>query len=236
MIGILAGMGPKSTAPFVDKVVTLCQQRHGAKYDNDFPPMLIYSCPTPFYIDRPIDNNALEAAIAAGAARLAACGVDYIAIPCNVAHVYFDRLVPAVPVPLLNMVDEAVAAVPAAAGRVAVLAAPSTLEAGIYQRGLARAGREFVHAPAWQDDVTAIIGLVKSGQDSARAAALWAGLLAAVARAADAAVIACTDLNPVADAAPAPLPLVDASACLAAAVVDRYYLPRSAPQARQNLL
>lgn len=229
MIGILAGMGPKSTAPFVDKVVTLCQQRHGAKHDNDFPPMLIYSCPTPFYLDRPIDHEALAAAIAAGAARLAACGVDCIAIPCNVAHIYFDRLAAAVPVPLLNMVDETVAAVPAAARRVAVLAAPSAIEAGIYQRVLAAAGREFVHTPAWQESVTAIIGLVKSGQDNDRAAALWAGLLAAVATAADAAVIACTDLNPVADAAPATLPLVDASACLAAALVDKYYRSLTAP-------
>ena len=31
MIGILAGMGPKSTAPFVDKVVQLCQQIYEAK-------------------------------------------------------------------------------------------------------------------------------------------------------------------------------------------------------------
>lgn len=37
MIGILAGMGPKLTAPFVDKVVHLCQQIYDAKNDIDFP-------------------------------------------------------------------------------------------------------------------------------------------------------------------------------------------------------
>ena len=37
MIGILARMGPKSTAPFVDKVVHLCQQIYDAKNDIDFP-------------------------------------------------------------------------------------------------------------------------------------------------------------------------------------------------------
>jgi len=31
MIGILAGMGPKSTGPFVDKVVEQCQKIYGAK-------------------------------------------------------------------------------------------------------------------------------------------------------------------------------------------------------------
>lgn len=223
MIGILAGMGPKSTAPFIDKVVDLCQRRHGAKHDIDFPPMLIYSCPTPFYLDRPVDHTALRDAIVAGAARLAACGVDYLAVPCNVAHVYFGAIREAVPVPVLNMVAETVAALAPAAARVAVLATPATLEAGIYQQGLADNGREFVFAPRWQEEVTAILGLIKSGRDAARAKAMWGALLRDVSAAADAAVIACTDLNVVADGAAAPLPLVDSSACLATAVVDRYY-------------
>lgn len=50
MIGILAGMGPKSTGPFVDTVVAQCQTIYGAKHDMDFPHMMIYSCPTPFYM------------------------------------------------------------------------------------------------------------------------------------------------------------------------------------------
>ena len=53
MIGILAGMGPKSTGPFVDKVVDECQKIYGAIHDMDFPHMMIYSCPTPFYIKWP---------------------------------------------------------------------------------------------------------------------------------------------------------------------------------------
>lgn len=34
MIGILAGMGPRSTAPFIDLVVNECQLQYGAKYDG----------------------------------------------------------------------------------------------------------------------------------------------------------------------------------------------------------
>ncbi len=49
-IGILAGMGPKSTAPFIDQVVTECQTRYGAGNDMDFPPMMIHSIPAPFFI------------------------------------------------------------------------------------------------------------------------------------------------------------------------------------------
>lgn len=70
MIGILAGMGPKSTGPFVDKVVDECQKIYGAINDIDFPHFMIYSCPTPFYIDRPLNHNDMEMAIIKRARRL----------------------------------------------------------------------------------------------------------------------------------------------------------------------
>ena len=115
LIGILAGMGPRSTAPFVDLVVDECQRQYGARDDIDFPPMLIYSLPTPFYIDRPIDHAALEATIRAGLRKLEGSGVAFIAMPCNSAHIYFERLAPSIHIPLLNMVDLALGALPAAA-------------------------------------------------------------------------------------------------------------------------
>lgn len=41
MIGILAGVGPKSTGHFVTQVVDAFQSLTGAKDDIDFPPMMI---------------------------------------------------------------------------------------------------------------------------------------------------------------------------------------------------
>lgn len=78
MIGILAGMGPKSTGPFVDTVVAKYQTIYGATHDMDFPHMMIYSCPTPFYMDRPIDHAAMKKAIIEGAQKLESTGVDFI--------------------------------------------------------------------------------------------------------------------------------------------------------------
>ena len=112
MIGILAGMGPKSTAPFVDKVVQLCQQLYSAKNDMDFPPMMIYSCPTPFYLDRPLDHQAMENAIIDGAQKLASTGVDFIAVPCNTANKYYANIQASVGVPVLNIVTEALRRLP----------------------------------------------------------------------------------------------------------------------------
>ena len=92
LIGILAGMGPKSTGPFVDQVVAVFQSMTGAKNDIDFPSMMIYSLPTPFYVDRPIDHVLMEKTICSGLKKLEACGVSFVAMPCNTAHLYFSQL------------------------------------------------------------------------------------------------------------------------------------------------
>src|SRR5215212_10593811 len=110
LIGILAGMGPRSTAPFVDMVVDACQLQYGARYDIDFPPMLIYALPTPFYVDRPIDHAVMAAIIAAGLRKLEDAGVAFVAMPCNSAHIYYEQLAASIHVPLLNMADVALGA------------------------------------------------------------------------------------------------------------------------------
>jgi len=81
MIGVLAGMGPRSTAPFVDLLIDECQNQYGAKFDIDFPHMLIYSLPTPFYVDREIDHGEMKTAVTDGMKKLEKAGADFISIP-----------------------------------------------------------------------------------------------------------------------------------------------------------
>ncbi len=222
-IGILAGMGPRSTAPFVDLVVGECQRQYGATYDDEFPPMMIYALPTPFYVDRPIDHAALRAAIVAGLRRLAGTGVALIAMPCNTAHIYFDQLAAAIDVPLLNMVDLALRALPEDARRVALLATRPTSAARVYQDVLEQSGRTVYLDEPLQAQVERLIQTIKTARDRRAAVALWRDLLAALAAdGLDTALLACTDLNAVSTVVDAPLALVDATACLAAATVREW--------------
>jgi aspartate racemase len=55
-IGILAGMGPTSTAPFIELMIEECRRQYGARDDIDFPRMLICSQPAAFCHDRPLDH------------------------------------------------------------------------------------------------------------------------------------------------------------------------------------
>jgi aspartate racemase len=226
MIGILAGMGPKSTAPFIDKVVEVCQQRYGAKNDIDFPPMMIYSCPTPFYIDRPLDHAAMESAIVEGVKRLASIGVDHIAIPCNLAHIYFESIQKAVSVPVLNMVEETIKNIPQNYRKVTVLATSSTIESGIYQKELSHFDKEFVFQPCWQDVINQVLSAIKSGTAINEMTYLWEELLWDVGRSVSAVVIACTDLNIISDRVSSELFVVDSSITLAQIVADKFYSGR----------
>ncbi|HHZ5406496.1 TPA: aspartate/glutamate racemase family protein [Bacillus cereus] len=216
MIGILAGMGPKSTGPFVDTVVAECQTIYGAKHDMDFPHMMIYSCPTPFYMDRPIDHEAMKKAIIEGAQKLESTGASFIAMPCNTAHLYFDELQQSLSIPILNIVDETLKAITETAKRVALLATEATVQAGIYQDGIAKRNIEYIHYEQWQESINQIITYIKSGEVE-EARELWSALVLQLKDEVDTAIIACTDLNVVASE-----DFVDSAQCLAKAVVRMY--------------
>ncbi|WP_438432959.1 aspartate/glutamate racemase family protein [Gorillibacterium sp. sgz500922] len=221
MIGILAGMGPKSTGPFVDKVVEECQSIYGAKHDMDFPPMMVYSCPTPFYLDKPLNHQDMETAIIAGAQKLEKTGVDFIAMPCNTAHLYFDQIERALSVPLINMIDETVSQIPNHSKRVALLATHPTIQSGVYQAALSKIGIEVIHKEHWQGCVNQMIALIKAGQLK-QAVPFRDKLLSELAKTVDTAIIACTDLNAIPDHPLDSIGLVDSSTCLARAVVHHH--------------
>jgi aspartate racemase len=221
-IGILAGMGPRSTAPFIDLVVTECQTQYGARDDIDFPKMMICSQPAPFYEDRPVDHAALEAAIRGGLQDLERTGAAFLAIACNTAHIYYPQLAAAVRVPVLNMVDLTVAAIPASARKLAVIAARPTAESGLYQAAIRERGFDVVEVE-WQSAIDHLLGLTRTSTDSELFARLWAALIdEAVAVRADAIVVACLDLSGVLRHAASPVPMVDASHCLAHAIVAEW--------------
>lgn len=222
-IGILAGMGPRSTAPFVDMVVSECAAQYGAKYDMDFPAMIIYTLPTPFYPDRPVDHEALRGAIISGLGELAGFGADFIVMPCNVAHVYYDELKRSISVPLLNIVDETVARIPPQSRGVALFAARAAAEAGIYQRGIAASGRALVSKPEWQGIIDRLIMSIKQHGCTPENIKAMSALLSDAERCgADCALIGCTDLTPAALACGAGIRFIDSAHCLAKAAIQRY--------------
>ncbi|MCE0490884.1 aspartate/glutamate racemase family protein [Pantoea sp. Mb-10] len=224
-IGVLAGMGPRSTAPFIDRLVTDCQVSYGAKDDLDYPKMHIISLPTPFWPGKKIDDSAMISALQQGIAELVNANVSLITIPCNLAHCYFTEMkAVSCGIPLLHIADSALASLPTDATRVAVLATEPTLEAGFYQARIEASGRVMIDSQRLREMTTSLIGRVKAkGFDAPDVQAEWQDLLAEVeGHGAEALLIACTDLSPLLNSNPYRFVTVDTAASLSWATINKF--------------
>ena len=104
VLGILGGLGPMATVYFYEMLTRHTQ----AARDQDHIDVIINSrATTPdrtSYILGQSAENPFDI-MAADAARLVTFGADVIAIPCNTAHYFYDRLNETIPIPILNMVE-----------------------------------------------------------------------------------------------------------------------------------
>ncbi|GGE66150.1 aspartate/glutamate racemase family protein [Priestia taiwanensis] len=228
MIGILAGMGPMSTGPFIDKVMMQCQQLYGAMEDMDFPEVMIYSCPTPYYTNKPINHNDMEKAIIAGAKRLEKTGVDFIAMPCNTGHLYIHNIKQQLTIPILHIVEETMKAIPKEAKKVAVLATQTTVDSCLYDEYLQEV--EHIQKNEWQVAINELLAMIKAGK-IVEATRVWNSLYKELKATVDVCIVACTDLNVVIDVEAEKDFFVDSSTCLAQATV-REYIVRNNVQVR----
>ncbi len=223
-IGALVGMGPNSTGPFYDSIMNYARSLYGARFDIDFPEIVLVSLPTPFYPDRAIDDAAMMARLAEGIAILNQAEVDFIVIPCNVVHQYYAQMQSLTSVPILNMIDLAVTALDApAAAKVGLIATTPTIQSKLYQDKLAAKGFQVFHTDDLQVKVIALLTELKQSQQSARALALWSELVHDLERSGCThAVIACTDITPCIEWVQSRICFVDSGDVLAKVTIELY--------------
>lgn len=222
VLGILAGMGPRSTTPFLEQVLDECQEQYNAKLDEDFPQIIIYSLPTPFYLDRPIDHHLMQETIIEGLKKLEMNKVDYIAMPCNSAHIYIHDLINSINTPLLNIVEETCKQLPSISQKITLLATRTTFDSDIYQKEIINQGHQFIFEETWQEEVDQIIKGIKAHKEDPENLIRWKGLLQKLDQKVDFIVIACTDLNAVVNKEGVNHKLLDSSKCLAHSLIKKY--------------
>lgn len=221
IIGILAGMGPKSTSPFLNLVIDECQKQYGAKDDIDFPHIIIYSLPTPFYVTKKIDDAVMESAICQGLQKLEKAGVDFIAMPCNSAHKYYPALLKSIHVPLLHIVDATVKRLPAHAKKVTLFATNTTIDSELYQHAL-RGNVEIVLREEWQADIDELIQGAKNGASVEKQESIVQRLAKGLRNeGVDTVIVACTDIVSVTKTI-GDFTIIDSSKALAEATIEEY--------------
>jgi aspartate racemase len=171
VIGVLGGIGPLATVRFLERVVRLTD----AERDQDHVDLVVLQHATvpdrtEFLLGRSDDDPGVV--LAADARRLAAWGVTAIVLPCNTADAFRDRLLAAVDVPVVSIVERTVtAALTGGAGEggaVGVLATEGMVAADVYGREIAaRGARQVLPSDDDQRSVTEIIyDQVKRGRPS----------------------------------------------------------------------
>ena len=109
VVGIIGGMGPAATVDLMGRIIKATP----ALDDVDHIRVVVDNNPkVPSRIQALIkgDGESPEPCLIEMARKLAAWGVDLLAMPCNTAHYYHQALQDAVAVPFLNMIDLAVEA------------------------------------------------------------------------------------------------------------------------------
>jgi aspartate racemase len=218
MIGVLGGMGPAATVDFMMKLIRLTP----AGREQDHLPVVVVSDPRVPDRVAPILDGAGPSplpAMRAGIRRLERAGAACVAIPCHTAHAWYDQLAAATDLPILHIVDAALAelerrAVPP--GPLGLLATAATLKAGLYQERLAAAGHPAVLASSevMARSVLPAIALVKRDRAAEAAPLLGHAVEHLLAAGADRVLLACTELPLALAATPHPA-CIDATEALA---------------------
>ncbi len=196
VLGILGGLGPAATCylyqMLTDHTPAACDQDH-----LDIVISSRASTPdrTAFITGQSKDDPF--AVMERDGEMLVKYGATILAIPCNTAHYFYDRLAAALPVPVLNMPRLTVADAKAAGcTKLGILATDGTLLSGTYQMMCREAGLAWaVPSPAHQQAVMEIIyRQIKQGQraDMARFNAAAEDLRA---QGCNRAVLGCTELS-----------------------------------------
>jgi aspartate racemase len=162
-IGILGGMGPEATALFYQAVIEECQQQYGAKNDEDYPEIFICSLPIPSPIINFKESNKILPMLIDGIDKLKMVGANFVSIPCNTVHFFYDDLVSDQDIPIINMIEETAKKLNLKKIKsIGLLATTSTISNRLYQKVFEKFGIE-IFIPENQDMITQIILNILAG-------------------------------------------------------------------------
>ncbi len=143
-LGVLGGLGPMSGIRFCE----LLTAHTKAERDQEHLNLLLSSRAdipdrTDFIVGRS-DADPVPAMLTE-VHRLTEAGADLIAIPCNTAHHFYDRLSDASAIPVINIIDQTVAfCLSCGYRRVGVLATEGTVASGAYEQVCRSVGLDYM--------------------------------------------------------------------------------------------
>ncbi len=144
-LGVLGGMGPMAGAAFMARLIALTP----APSEQQHIPAILWNDPR--VPDRPAGYAKLGPDpfpwMHNGIRQLERTGAMAIAIPCNTAHLWYDRLAAATDLPVLHIVQAVIDDLRRQgiySGRIGLMGTAVTLKLGLYQHALQQQGYECI--------------------------------------------------------------------------------------------
>lgn len=172
-VGVIGGVGPMATVYYMQRVIEMTK----AGCDQEHINMLVFNdCDIPdrtAFITEKSPDNPLPVMVE-DAKRLEAAGCEFVVIPCNTAHYFYDELEQAVEIPVVNIVEETIRYAKARVqdlSCVGIMATTGTIVTGTYQKYAERAGLSFTVPDEDEQDLLMqiIYDGVKAGKPVPRA-------------------------------------------------------------------
>lgn len=172
-VGVIGGVGPMATVYYMQRVIEMTK----AGCDQEHINMLVFNdCDIPdrtAFITEKSPDNPLPVMVE-DAKRLEAAGCEFVVIPCNTAHYFYDELEQAVEIPVVNIVEETIRYAKARVqdlSCVGIMATTGTIVTGTYQKYAERAGLSFAVPDENEQDLLMqiIYDGVKAGKPVPRA-------------------------------------------------------------------
>jgi aspartate racemase len=163
-IGIIGGMGPLATADLFRKLVEL----EASDTDQGHVRILV-DCDS----NIPDRSGAIYSGGESPVSEMVRCaiglergGADVLIMGCNIAHYFYDDILPYTRIPFLSILEETCKAIQAKnLMTVGIMGCEATMRTGIYERVLQRFGIRYLHpSDSSQVVINQLIDNIKAGQ------------------------------------------------------------------------
>jgi aspartate racemase len=188
-------MGPQATIDLFQKIVT----NTVSNSDNEHIHVLIdNNTDIPDRTKAILENSDLPLKyLSDSAKKLESIGADFLAVPCNTAHFFYDRLSKQVNIPILNMIEETAKYLKSRnETKLVLLATTGTIKTQIYQNIFNKYGLEIIIPDTdFQNEImSAIYDFVKKGKAYPRANKFKRYLDTLLQNNVDNIILGCTEL------------------------------------------
>lgn len=195
IVGIIGGMGPLATADLFSKII-LCT--HASKDQEHLHIMIDNNTDIPDRTGAILAGGEDPVAqMALSAHRLQSAGAEFLIMPCNTAHYFYDRLKAQVSIPVLNMLEETGLYLRGKGiTRAGLLATDGTIRSGIYENALEKYGITLLlpQAKGQQQVMHMIYDGIKAGNQDLDPTAFIAVCKELLEKGAQTLILGCTEL------------------------------------------